>query len=70
MSLKERIRTVYGSAVTNELVEIIIDPTSTEKGNADDKIKDFGFLKATGAITNANYNNKRKSNQLYSLTID
>lgn len=60
MSLKERIRTVYGSAVTNELVEIIIDPTSTEKGNADDKIKDFGFLKATGAITNANYNNKKK----------
>ncbi|CAK9684510.1 DNA mismatch repair protein MutL family protein [Candida parapsilosis] len=62
MALKERIRTVYGSAVANELMDITVGSSSPSNDDAsvDDKIEELGLLKVTGAITNANYNNKKK----------
>ena len=55
MPIKERIRVIYGSAIVNELLEI--------DGISNDEL---GLVKVSGVMTNANYNNKRKSNQLFS----
>ncbi|KAI5965564.1 mlh1 [Candida pseudojiufengensis] len=52
LPLKERIRIVYGSNIANELLDIEF---SDELLN-----QDLGLLKVSGAITNANYNNKKK----------
>ncbi|KAI5970067.1 mlh1 [Candida margitis] len=61
MPLKERIRTVYGSAIANELLDIAIDSTEPNQGGSSvDDALNLGLIKATGAITNANYNNKKK----------
>lgn len=69
MALKERIRTVYGSAVANELMDITVGSSSPSNDDAsvDDKIEELGLLKVTGAITNANYNNKKEdsANNIY-----
>lgn len=48
ISIKERIRTVFGSNIANELIPIEIDP-----------IEEYGVTKISGQITNPNYNNKR-----------
>lgn len=48
ISIKERIRTVFGSNIANELIPIEIDP-----------IEEFGVRKISGQITNPNYNNKK-----------
>ncbi|KAI5955303.1 mlh1 [Candida jiufengensis] len=52
LPLKERIRIVYGSSIANELLDITFDQDTTTE--------DIGLLKVSGAITNANYNNKKK----------
>ncbi|EGW30722.1 uncharacterized protein SPAPADRAFT_56707 [Spathaspora passalidarum NRRL Y-27907] len=48
LPLKERIRTVYGSAIANELLEV------------DTEYPELGLNKCSGMITNSNYNNKKK----------
>lgn len=48
LSIKERIRTVFGSNIANELIPIEMDP-----------IEEYGVMKISGQITNPNYNNKK-----------
>lgn len=48
VSIKERIRTVFGSNIANELIPIEMDP-----------IEEYGVMKISGQITNPNYNNKK-----------
>lgn len=48
LSIKERIRTVFGSNIANELIPIDIEP-----------IEEYGVTKIMGQITNPNYNNKK-----------
>lgn len=53
LSLKDRIRTVYGSSIANELMEFEMD--ELERGDTE-----FGLLECLGAVTNSNYINKKK----------
>lgn len=58
MSLTERMRTVFGPEVANELIDLEIkgnDPTEEE-----DYAAKYGLIRVSGAITNSNYNNKKK----------
>lgn len=48
ISIKERIRTVFGSNIANELIPLEIKP-----------IEEYGVMNITGQITNPNYNNKK-----------
>ncbi|ONH65291.1 DNA mismatch repair protein MLH1 [Cyberlindnera fabianii] len=48
LSVKERIRAVYGNSIAGELIPIDIDG-----------IEDYGVVKSAGQITNPNYNNKK-----------
>ncbi|CCH42624.1 DNA mismatch repair protein [Wickerhamomyces ciferrii] len=48
VSIKERIRTVFGSPIANELIPIEMDP-----------IEEYGVLKVAGQFTNPNFNNKK-----------
>lgn len=58
LPLKERIRTVFGTAVASELIEFEIDGQEVvdEKSPAEQ----FGLLKVSGAITSSNYINKKR----------
>ncbi|KAG7665155.1 mlh1 [[Candida] subhashii] len=55
LPLKERIRIVYGSEVANELMFIESDNTSEE----------LGLGKVVAAITNANFNNRKKIQPIF-----
>lgn len=50
--LKERIRTVFGTGVASELIEFTIEE--------DEEALKHGLVRVSGAITNSNYNNKKR----------
>ncbi|KAL6452032.1 MLH1 DNA mismatch repair protein MLH1 [Candida maltosa Xu316] len=54
LPIKERIRLVYGSAIANELLDF--------EDIVDDEL---GLIKASGTLTNANYNNKKKIQPIF-----
>lgn len=61
LSIKERVRIVYGSNIANELLEFDFEPTEEEDGgNMAYKVPDLGILRVKGTLTNANFNNKKK----------
>lgn len=57
MTLTERIRTIFGPAVANELIDIEIKGNGTMEEDYKGK---YGLVRVSGAITNSNYNNKKK----------
>ncbi|KAK6465845.1 histidine kinase-like ATPase [Scheffersomyces coipomensis] len=65
LPVKERIRTVYGSVVANELLDIAIDG-ATSKTKEEVNVKEsLGLVSVSGVITNANYNNKKKIQPIF-----
>lgn len=57
MTVKERIRTVFGPTVANEL--IIIEMKEQEIKKKEHR-ENYGLINISGAITNSNYNNRKK----------
>lgn len=60
MSLTERIRTVFGPEVANELIALEIKGSDTTEEEGEDYATKYGLIGVSGAITNSNYNNKKK----------
>lgn len=52
LPLKERIRTVFGSSVANEIIPFTMEESENDK--------EYGLLSCSGAITGSNYVNKKK----------
>ncbi|ODV67258.1 DNA mismatch repair protein MutL [Hyphopichia burtonii NRRL Y-1933] len=60
LNLKERIRVVFGTAVANELIDVILDGDEKDE-DAEKSYKDeYGLIKVSGAVTNSNFNNKKR----------
>ncbi|CUM62843.1 uncharacterized protein PRCAT00000401001 [Priceomyces carsonii] len=65
LTLKERIRTVFGISVANELIEFNIDGNNNLDSDTETLFNKFGLKNVTGAITNTNYNNKKKIQPIF-----
>ncbi|WEJ94952.1 DNA mismatch repair protein Mlh1 [Yamadazyma tenuis] len=61
MPLKERIRMVYGAECSNQLLDLEVNGDDTE-GQYLDK---FGMVKVKGAITNCNFNYRKKMQSIF-----
>lgn len=59
LSLKERIRTVLGTAIANELIEFEFDGDDVAEDDTESYKEKLGLVKVSGAITSSNYNNKK-----------
>ncbi|ABN66315.2 predicted protein [Scheffersomyces stipitis CBS 6054] len=58
LPIKERIRTIFGNSIATDILEVDLD-TNIEKEYGTDNSK-YGLISVTGAITNSNYNNKKR----------
>lgn len=58
LPLKERIRTVFGTAVASELIEFEIDGNEVVDENS--PADQYGLLRVSGAVTSSNYINKKR----------
>lgn len=64
MNLKDRIRAVYGSSVSNELIEFDIsgmDESEEERGNREK----YGLVSLCGALSNSDHDNKRRIKPIF-----
>lgn len=65
LEIKERIRTVFGNSIANELIEVQINTDDIEDQDLLSKMKNTGLKKVKGAISNTNYVNKKKIQPIF-----
>lgn len=58
--LTDRIRTVFGSLIANDLLNFEVDGQRKEEYEDESYINKYGLIRVSGALTNSNYNNKKK----------
>ncbi|KAK6201515.1 histidine kinase-like ATPase [Scheffersomyces amazonensis] len=73
--IRERIRTVYGTSIASELLDIELDGSlayNKDKHNGNENENEnesichtLGLIKVSGVITNANYNNKKRVQPIF-----
>ncbi|QPG75858.1 hypothetical protein FOA43_003242 [Brettanomyces nanus] len=54
MSRKDRIRSIFGSSVANELIDVELEPNS-----------DIGLVKCSAYVTNSNYSNRKSIKPIF-----
>ena len=64
MNLKDRIRAVYGSSVSNELIEFDVSVADESEEERSDREK-YGLISLSGALSNSDHDNKRKIKPIF-----
>lgn len=61
LPLKERIRSVFGTEIANETLELNIDGSEKDENDDDETHHEkYGLVSVSGAVTNANYSSKKR----------